>query len=136
MPNRAKRESGYVLRGARVLIVEDDILLLMELEMILQDAGAELAGCCRSVAEAVAVAARGGIEAAILDVRVGRETIAPVARELASHGTPFIFYTGQVEKDPELEEWHGCRILAKPARPAAIVAAIAELVGTPSRPQA
>jgi hypothetical protein len=34
------------LRGARVLLVEDDVLLLMELEAILREAGAEIAGCC------------------------------------------------------------------------------------------
>jgi DNA-binding response OmpR family regulator len=114
------------LRGARVLLVEDDILLLMELQAILREAGAEIAGCCRTVREALAVAERDGVGAAILDVRVGRETIAPVARQLASRGTPFIFYTGQVESDPELAEWTGHRVLSKPARAGAIVAAIAE----------
>jgi DNA-binding response OmpR family regulator len=114
------------LRGARVLLVEDDILLLMELEAILREAGAEIAGCCRTVREALAVAERNGLAVAILDVRVGRETIAPVARQLADHGTPFIFYTGQVENDPDLAEWTGRRILSKPARASAIVAAVAE----------
>ena len=37
------------LRGARVLVVEDDALVLMELESILQDAGAETVACCRNV---------------------------------------------------------------------------------------
>jgi len=56
-----------------------------------------------------------------------------VARQLASRGTPFIFYTGQVENDPDLAEWTGCRILSKPARASAIVAAIAEaLHGVPA----
>ena len=114
------------LRGARVLLVEDDILLLMELEAILREAGAEIAGCCRTVREALAVAERNGVAVAILDVRVGRETIAPVARQLTDHGTPFIFYTGQVENDPDLAEWTGCRVLSKPARASAIVAAVAE----------
>ena len=122
-----------VLRGARVLLVEDDILLLMELEAILREAGAEIAGCCRTVREALAVAERNGVAVAILDVRVGRETIAPVARQLTDHGTPFIFYTGQVENDPDLAEWTGCRILSKPARASAIVAAVAEVLhGVPA----
>jgi DNA-binding response OmpR family regulator len=121
------------LRGARVLLVEDDILLLMELEAILREAGAEIAGCCRTVREALAVAERNGVAVAILDVRVGRETIAPVARQLTDHGTPFIFYTGQVENDPDLAEWTGCRILSKPARASAIVAAVAEVLhGVPA----
>ena len=114
------------LRGARVLLVEEDVLLLMELEAILREAGAEIAGCCRTVREALTIAERNGVAAAILDVRVGRETIAPVARQLASRGTPFIFYTGQVENDPELAEWTGHRVLSKPARASTIVAAVAE----------
>ncbi len=121
------------LRGVRVLVVEDDILLLMELQAILLEAGAEIAGCCRTVREALTIAERNGVAAAILDVRVGRETIAPVARQLASRGTPFIFYTGQVENDPELAEWTGHRVLSKPARASTIVAAVAEaLQGVPA----
>ena len=126
MEERFRFGVAPALHGARVLLVEDDILLLMELEAILREAGAEIAGCCRTVREALAVTDRDGVAAAILDVRVGRETIAPVARQLASRGTPFIFYTGQVESDPDLAEWTGHRVLSKPARASAIVAAVAE----------
>ena len=133
MEERFRFGVAPALHGARVLLVEDDILLLMELEAILREAGAEIAGCCRTVREALAVAERNGLAVAILDVRVGRETIAPVARQLANHGTPFIFYTGQVENDPDLAEWTGCRILSKPARASAIVAAVAEVLhGVPA----
>jgi hypothetical protein len=38
----------------------------------------------------------------VLDVRIGRETIAPVARQLIKHGTPFLFYTGQLGTDPAM----------------------------------
>jgi len=107
------------------MIVEDDVLLLMDLEAILREAGAEIAGGCRNVAEALVAARDCDIAVAILDVRVGRETTAPVARQLASRGTPFIFYTGQVENDPQLAEWAGYTILSKPARASAIVDALA-----------
>jgi DNA-binding response OmpR family regulator len=122
------------LRGARVLIVEDDVILLVELESILLEAGAAIAGCCRTVKEGLAGAERHGVAAAILDVRLGNETITPVARRLAYRGTPFLFYTGQVENDPALVEWAGRTILSKPAAPAAIVAAVADLL--PSEPAA
>jgi DNA-binding response OmpR family regulator len=117
-----------VLRGVRVLIVEDDVLLLRELELILLDAGAAIAGCCRTVKEGLAVAEKDGVTAAILDVRLGRDTVAPVARQLARRGTPFMFYSGQLENDPTLAEWTGRKILSKPAHPAAIVAAVADLL--------
>ena len=126
MEERFRFGVAPALHGARVLLVEDDILLLMELGAILREAGAEIAGSCRTVREALAATDRDGVAAAILDVRVGRETIAPVARQLASRGTPFIFYTGQVESDPDLAEWTGHRVLSKPARASAIVAAVAE----------
>jgi DNA-binding response OmpR family regulator len=116
------------LRGARVLIVEDDALLLMELESILLEAGAVIAGCCRTLKEGLAAANSDGVAVAILDVRLGRDTIAPVARKLASRGTPFLFYTGQVETDPILAEWTDRTILTKPAQPSVIVAAVANLL--------
>jgi DNA-binding response OmpR family regulator len=117
-----------VLHGARVLLVEDDAILLMELETILQDAGAQIVGACRSVADALVAVEQGRPTAAVLDVRIGRETIAPVARQLGRSGTPFVFYTGQIPGDPELTEWSSCRIVSKPARAATIVAAVAELL--------
>jgi len=117
-----------VLRGARVLVVEDDMLLLMELESVLLDAGAEIAGLCRTVDDALTITDESRVSAAILDVRVGQQTIAPVARRLASRGTPFVFYTGQIESDPELKEWKGHKVLSKPSRRSAIVAAVADLL--------
>jgi len=125
MEQPGKSTDTAALHGARVLIVEDDVLLLMDLEAILRDAGAEIAGGCRNVEEALTAARNGNVAVAILDVRVGRETIAPVARQLASRGTPFVFYTGQVENDPQ---WAGYTVLSKPARASVIVGALAEIL--------
>ncbi len=55
--------------------------------------------------------------------------MAPVARQLARRGTPFVFYTGQVENDPALAEWSDRKIVAKPAQAGTIVAALAESLG-------
>jgi len=128
MEQPGKSTDTAALHGARVLIVEDDVLLLMDLETILRDAGAEIAGGCRNVEEALTAARNGNVAVAILDVRVGRETIAPVARQLASRGTAFVFYTGQVENDPQLAEWAGYTVLSKPARASVIVGALAEIL--------
>jgi DNA-binding response OmpR family regulator len=116
------------LRGARVLVIEDDALLLMELEAILSEAGAEVVGVCRTVADGVAAAQQDGITAAVLDVRIGRDTIAPVARQLARRGTPFMFYTGQLGSDAAIAEWPNRTVVAKPAQAHMIVAAVADLL--------
>ncbi len=100
----------------------------MELEAILRDAGAEIADLCRTIDEALTTLRTEHISAAVLDVRVGSETIAPVARQLGRQGTPFVFYTGQVANDPALAEWSDCAVVAKPAKANAIVGTIAEVL--------
>jgi DNA-binding response OmpR family regulator len=126
MQQQARDGATPALRGARVLVVEDDAILLMDMEIILRDAGAEIVGACRTVMDALATIRKQALSIAVLDVRIGGETIAPVARLLCKHGTPFVFYTGQVGKDPALAEWLGSRIVAKPASGRTIVAAMAE----------
>jgi DNA-binding LytR/AlgR family response regulator len=114
------------------MIVEDDFFTRLDLETTLRDAGAVIIGPCAKVKEALALLELGGSPAAaILDIRLGRETVAPVARELAKRGTPFLFYTGQIGVDPVLDAWPDCATLPKPAMPAAIVAAVVALVSAP-----
>ena len=113
------------LDGARVLVVEDEAILAMELESILCEAGAQAVTLCRTVEGALAALAKNGVAAAILDVRVGRE---PVARQLARRGTPFLFYTGQIGNDPALEAWPRCRVITKPAPAKVIVSAVRDLL--------
>ncbi len=116
-----KIEAAPALTDARVLIVEDDFLISMELEAVLEDAGADIVGLCRTVSEALAVVDRHALAIAILDVRLGRELVTPVARRLAERGIPFVFYTGQVDIVSLQAEWPGYPIIQKPAHPNTIV---------------
>jgi DNA-binding NtrC family response regulator len=101
----------------------------MDLEQILQSAGAEIV-LCRSVADALAALAENRIAAAVLDFRIGQETIVPVARQLSQRGTPFIFYTGQLVGDLALAEWRRSAVVIKPAPARKIVARVVEALNT------
>jgi DNA-binding response OmpR family regulator len=116
------------LAGARVLVLEDEFLLSLHLEMTLLDAGADTVAAARSVREGLAAVEKGGLDAAILDLRLGQESATPVARALAAKGVPFMFYTGQLGDDPDLREWPRRRVLSKPAQAETIVAAVAGLL--------
>jgi DNA-binding NtrC family response regulator len=129
MQSQARVSDDRKLEGLRVLVVEDDAILLMDLEQILQSAGAEIV-LCRSVADALAALAENRIAAAVLDFRIGQETIVPVARQLSQRGTPFIFYTGQLAGDLALAEWRRCSVVIKPAPARKIVAAVVEALNT------
>ncbi|MBA3878250.1 MULTISPECIES: response regulator [Sphingomonas] len=78
-----------------VLIVEDEPLIAMMLEDYLGALGKTVIGPADSCAEALALIAQGGIDAAILDVNLrGGETSSPIADALAAAGIPFLFASG------------------------------------------
>src|SRR5262245_36482030 len=128
MERSPQSKTAPCLSGCRILVVEDDVFIRIDLESILRDAGAEIVGPCGGVADALAALAQGNVMGAILDIRLGSETVAPVARELTKSGTPFVFYSGQLDTGPILAEWPSCRILTKPALPMTIVAVVANLL--------
>lgn len=84
------------LRGARVLIVEDAVLLALELETGLAEAGAEIVGPAYELAEAMSLL-DGPIDAAVLDANLNGLSVTPVAEALAARGVPFVFATGYGE---------------------------------------
>jgi DNA-binding response OmpR family regulator len=104
----------------RVLVVEDDALIALDIAHELADAGLEVIGPATSVAKALELVAANGCDVAVLDVNLGKETSAPVASELRKRGTPFIVLSGYSSEQhpPEL---HGAPLLSKPARPGALV---------------
>lgn len=81
------------IRGVRVLLVEDSILLALELEAGLTEAGAIIVGLAADVAEARGMLAL-SFDVAVLDVNLNGETVTPVAQALAEKRVPFIFATG------------------------------------------
>jgi DNA-binding response OmpR family regulator len=109
-------------------VVEDEALIAFELQATLADAGAEVIGPSLTLAEAFALASRESLSAAILDVRLGRDSIGPVARQLAARDVPFLFYTGQVEADALRVEWPYCKIISKPPPVRTLVGAVAALL--------
>ncbi len=84
------------LKGARVLIVEDAVLLALELETGLSEAGAEVVGPAYELEEAMALLDR-PIDAAVLDANLNGRSVAPVAEVLSQRKIPFVFATGYGE---------------------------------------
>jgi DNA-binding response OmpR family regulator len=82
------------LEGKRVLIVEDDALLLMSLQDMMSDFGCAVAGCAMALDPALQMARDLPIDIAVLDVNLAGELVTPVAELLAAKGVPFVFATG------------------------------------------
>jgi DNA-binding response OmpR family regulator len=112
------------LHGVRVLVVEDDTLLAMDLEATLVEAGAVVVDLCPTLDEAMLRADAADFAVAVLDFGLGSETVSPVARRLVDRGVPFVLHTGISRHEPSLAEWRDCSIVEKPASPRALVSAV------------
>ena len=82
------------LADCRILIVEDEVLIAMDVERMLIQEGCTVIGPVGTVARALNVIPGGEIDAAVLDVNLGRERIFPVAELLVERKTPFVLVFG------------------------------------------
>ncbi len=83
-----------VLKGARVLVVEDEAAISMLLEDMLLDFGCEIVGPAARLTTALEMAQKEAFAVAILDVNVAGEPIYPVAEAIAQRALPVVFSTG------------------------------------------
>jgi DNA-binding response OmpR family regulator len=113
---------------ARILVVEDDNHLAMEMSWTIEDAGHSVVGPEATVAATRQVLARHRVDLALLDVLLGNETVFPVSRLLDRLGTPFIFVTVCAPSALPVE-YRARPLIAKPFKPEALVPSIQAILG-------
>ena len=115
------------LRGERILVVDDEMLIGLDLQYIFVSAGADVIGPYTTLAEAMHAAVSEDLSAAVLDIRIGHQTTEQVARLLGDRHIPFVFYTGQ--PPTMVAHFRGdAPLVVKPAREARLVEAVVRLL--------
>jgi CheY-like chemotaxis protein len=102
-------------RVLRVLVVEDEMLVAMNIEDMLLDLGHEVAGLASRLEPALQLAAEGTFDLAMLDVNLAGQPSFPVADVLIGRGIPFLFATGYGVKGIA-EAYRDRPVLQKPFR--------------------
>lgn len=115
------------IEGLKVLIVEDALLLALELEAGLTEAGATIAGSAGDLEEAMRMSSL-DIDAAVLDANLNGESVLPAAEALAARGVPFVFATGYGD-DKVMPQNFTAPVIRKPYDVTQVVAALAEVTG-------
>jgi two-component sensor histidine kinase len=121
----APSPSGSV-KGLRILIVEDAVLLALELEAGLNDAGANVIGTAVELDEAMEFLDR-EFDAAVLDCNLNGRLVTPFAETLRSRKIPFVFATGYGETGAP--EGFDVPVVRKPYNVHQIVNALIEATG-------
>ena len=95
------------MAGKRILIVEDEFLVGLNIQTILSGAGFDVSGPAVNVTAALQLISDDGFNAAVLDVNLGNgETSGRIAVTLSAQGIPFVLVTGYGRENlpPELKE--------------------------------
>jgi DNA-binding response OmpR family regulator len=112
----------HPLRGARILIAEDDAILALDVREILRQAGAEIVGPAATLNQTLFMISAFPVSAGLLDVNLRDAEVFPAARALEKLGAGIVFYTGYADVDSLRRVWPGAKVLTKPAPPRLISA--------------
>jgi DNA-binding response OmpR family regulator len=112
-------------RRTRVLILEAQAIVAMDVEGILEDAGLTIAATLATCADALDWLEGNAADVALVDMQLLDGSSECVVRRLSDLGIPFVIFSGAPENDNTRDPvfltggW-----LEKPAQPGRIVAAI------------
>lgn len=122
-------------RSLRVMIVEDEALLLMDLEMFLEDEGHRVVGSAASSREAMELAQRVQADLALVDIHLADGPVGTeVGRFIAENTeTVVVFMTANPKRIPD--DFSGAiGVIAKPYTQSGLKAALSYLVGAVHSP--
>ncbi len=90
----SQASTGHTTDRKRILIVDDDSMLALDLAERLRTAGFEPLGPAHTVEQALSLLAKHGCDCAVLDINLGDETSEAIAHKLQSLDAPFITLSG------------------------------------------
>jgi len=121
------------LAGARVLLVEDETMIAMDVEELCRDHGAADVVIVSRLDDAERTELA-GFDGAIVDLKLRDEPTIGIAQRLAEARVPFIFATGYVTAPEIGEAFPDVPVIAKPYDGNALIATLANVMRRKSRP--
>lgn len=123
-----RRQSGDVsIRGKRILVVEDEPLVAMDIAATLSEAGGEIIGPAATVDIAAAHIADSSFDVALLDANLGGHSVEGLAAALTQRNVPFAFVTGY-GRDALPEAFRQAHVVGKPFNARELLRTIGQLV--------
>jgi PAS domain S-box-containing protein len=131
----AKSKSGNGPEPCRILVVEDEALVALQLQTDLEQHGCHVIGPARSLKHGLLLAAQERLDAAFVDISLGRDTSAAIADQLLAREIPFVFATGYSETAMLPEHLREIPRLSKPYGTKEICDALGRLIPQKSKRQ-
>jgi len=126
--------SDTLLGGKRCLVLDDEFLIALDIQQILELAGAMQVACAASVPEAIELLRREPkCDLAVLDVKLSgpdRNSLG-IAALLAAKGTPFVFLTGMRVDDLHSRQFPQAPVVEKPYDATTLMDAVRRALAIP-----
>lgn len=116
-----------MLEGKRILIVEDEPLIALDLEAAVIDCRGTVVGPARTIAEANRIAELETLDGAILDLRLEGGVAISVAERLRARGIAFVVHSGQADATAA-RAWPDVPFIDKPALPEKVISVLASVM--------
>jgi DNA-binding response OmpR family regulator len=111
----------------RILIIEDEPMLALDLEAMLVEEGFEIAGVAGTLEKALALIESVACNVAIVDANLAGVSASPAASALAARNLPFIVLSGY-SPEQQRSTFPGVHCIQKPCRPAQLIQALNSVV--------
>ena len=116
----------------RILVIEDEPLLAMDMAGMLSDAGFEAVSPASSLGEAMQAAAKRDFDAVVLDANLAGKPVDELAALLTRANVPFAFVTGY-GREGLPKAFASAPMLAKPFSVEAFIATVRKLISPEKR---
>ena len=118
------------IKGATVLVAEDNMLVALNIALALEDREARVLGPCARVSEALHMIEGADIAGAILDVDLIDGPVTPLAQALIAKGLPIVFCTG-VGLPAELKALiPNAEVFLKPTEPERLIDKLNQMISS------
>ena len=115
-----------LLDGLRILVLEDEFLIAMDVEQLCRDYGAEDVVVARRLEE---ISDELEFDAAIVDLLLGGVSTFGFADRLKRLGKPFVFASGYTDNAEVAQRFPGVAMIGKPYAGNDLVEAVAAACG-------
>jgi CheY-like chemotaxis protein len=114
------------MKHQRILIIEDEVVVAMDMQAILEEAGATEVMYAATELEALALLDQEHWDAVVADANLHGQPIQAIAAVLLKRHIPFVIVSGYSRENlPEV--LFSVPLLSKPIRPQQLVHAVSEL---------
>jgi CheY-like chemotaxis protein len=125
IPQEKSQLSG-ILEGLKVLVLEDEFLIAMDVEQLCLDHGASEVTVARKLSE---VPGEDEFHAAVVDVLLDGVSTLDFADGLREAGKPFIFASGYTDSVEVATRFPGVSLVGKPYSGSDLIQAVATACG-------